>query len=98
MRKRKYWTTKQSLKTFAPLASFQCMQEDSCRDMLLSCLSSYAPCYKFLSRGEVMPMTHNMVSTVHLMTDRKKIDLNLIAGCMPNTVSLEMLCNLARLL
>ena len=45
-----------------------------------------------------MPMTHNMVSTVHLMTDRKKIDLNLIAGCMPNTVSLEMLCNLARLL
>ena len=86
MRKRKYWTTKQSLRTFAPLAGFQALPADECARLLLSCLRSKAPCYKFLARGEVMPMTHNMVSTVHLLTDRKKIDLNLIAGCMPNTV------------
>ena len=86
IRRRKYWTTQQRHKEFTSLTAYQTLSPETCRDKLLHALADTAACYRFLDRADILPMIHNMVSTVHLHTDLPRIDLALIGRCLPNTV------------
>ena len=68
------------------IPDFLNMDVATCRDELLKYLGNRSVCQKFTDRGCITPTAHNIVSTVHISTDLKKINLEHISGCMPNSV------------
>jgi len=91
MRKRKYCNiSKQENQTAATpghsLMQYQVLSEEECLTRLLERLNNKNVCQKFRTKEEdCMPTTHNMVSTIHIKTNSDKIDLDMIAGCIPNS-------------
>lgn len=68
------------------IPDFLNMDVATCRDELLKYLGNRSICQKFTDRRFITPTAHNIVSTVHISTDLKKINLEHISGCMPNSV------------
>jgi len=62
------------------------MSADDCLSRLLARLDNKNVCQKFpTDEQDSTPTTHNMVSTIHIVTNTDKIDLDMISGCIPNS-------------
>lgn len=89
MRKRKYCTIKTSInearKENTLLQQYQGMSSEECLRCLLVCMQTKSPCFKFSTRAQIMPKTHNMVSTTHIKSETGKLDLVTIAESIPNS-------------
>lgn len=59
----------------------------ACTDNLLDALDGKSPCQKFsqVDPQHLRPIIHNMVTTMHVDTMGKKIDLNAVWRCMGNS-------------
>lgn len=75
VRRRRYWNTQKHLHKFTSLADYHTLSDADCVAALEQALIENAPCYRFLDKSDILPMIHNMVSTVHLSTDLSRIDL-----------------------
>jgi hypothetical protein len=60
---------------------------NECRERLLDALENKSACQKFGSATtpSLRPIIHNMVTTMHVDTMGKKIDLNTVWRCMGNS-------------
>jgi transcription initiation factor TFIID TATA-box-binding protein len=68
------------------LFQYQEMTQEACLEKLLHALGCKNVCKHFSStQKRNIPTTHNMVCTTHVTTDSKKIDLDIIANCVPNS-------------
>lgn len=68
------------------LLQYQTKSEDDCLASLLSVIDYKNTCQNFAKKKKMaIPTTHNMVCTIHITTDAKKFDLDVIADCVPNS-------------
>ena len=83
LHKRKYHTlhNKQqiTLKKIGDLAAYQCMTPDACVSALNLALDNKCSCVCVAPPTQIMPYTHNTVSTVHIAVGVVKLDLEFIA-------------------
>lgn len=83
LHKRKYHTlhNKQqiTLKKIGDLAAYQCMTPDACVSALNLALDNKCSCVCVAPPTQIMPYTHNTVSTVHIAVGVAKLDLEFIA-------------------
>lgn len=90
MRKRKYKRILASTLDFNKndmrLHKYQEMNENECLKNLLLKIDKKTPCLKFNSnKTKIVPTTHNMVCTSHVLMNCERIDLEIIAKAMPNS-------------
>lgn len=65
---------------------YQTNNENECLESLLSVLNFNNTCQNFAKkRKRTIPTTHNMVCMIHITTNAKKFDLDVIADCVPNS-------------
>jgi transcription initiation factor TFIID TATA-box-binding protein len=68
------------------LFQYQEKTHDECLQALLTTLNRKNTCKHFTKKiKQYIPTTHNMVCTTHVTTDSKKIDLDVISNCVPNS-------------
>jgi len=68
------------------LLQYQTQSEDECLASLLSVLDCKNTCQNFAKMKKMaIPTTHNMVCTIHITTNAKKFDLDVIGDCVPNS-------------
>lgn len=84
--KRQYHTRdgvqRASFRNVNVLEAYQTLAPAACLDRLHAVLDHKSPCVRFTPREHIMPYTHNMVSTVHIVMHGGKMDLDFIARCM----------------
>jgi len=84
--KRKYHTRHEvrrlSFQNLGAIAGYQVLSRDACARQLHAVLDDKSPCVRFTAPSVIMPYTHNMVSTVHVLMHGGKLDLDFIARCM----------------
>jgi len=71
---------------YKKLFQYQKQSEEECLSSLLSVLDYKNTCQNFAKKKKmVIPTTHNMVCTIHITTNAKKFDLDVIGDCVPNS-------------
>lgn len=89
MGKRKYMdfvSTEHQFNDFPQaLQGYQVMNNEECKQKLLDALDNKSSCVKFRDRQEYLPTCHNMVTTMHVKSSLKKIDLAKVARCTGNS-------------
>jgi len=93
MRKRKYCNISHknphdTTQSAHLLFQYQAASPDECLNRLLGVLDNKPICQKFNRQKpscQVVPTTHNMVSTIHIETNTDRIDLDMISSSIANS-------------
>lgn len=67
------------------MASYQTQSPETCLSNLNAILDNKTTCQKFADEAALRPTVHNMVSTIHVNSKSRRINLNVIAESMTNT-------------
>ena len=67
------------------MASYQTQSAETCLSNINALLDNKTTCQKFVREAALRPTVHNMVSTIHVNSKSRRINLNLIAESMTNT-------------